>query len=178
MIPVSNTYVVQIIHPFQSMIIRHINPLSPGRCGQTLKCVILGIDILTIFHDNAPGSVNARGIMEFWANIDLGNEFPDSKVHGANMGPPGSCRPHVGPMNLAIRVACCEAVSHILSLCLQSFMMLHAITRGPFYLHGLAEIPAWIANHMPSNVWDEITYSFSNFSVPVSYTSEFWNLGI
>ena len=23
---------------------------------------------------------------------------PYSKVHGANMGPPGSCRPHVGPM--------------------------------------------------------------------------------
>ena len=24
--------------------------------------------------------------------------FPDSKVHGANMGPPGSCRPQMGPM--------------------------------------------------------------------------------
>ena len=23
---------------------------------------------------------------------------PDSKVHGANMGPPGSCRPQMGPM--------------------------------------------------------------------------------
>ena len=25
-------------------------------------------------------------------------DFPDSKVHGANMGPPGSCRPQVGPL--------------------------------------------------------------------------------
>ena len=24
--------------------------------------------------------------------------YPDSKVHGANMGPPGSCRPQMGPM--------------------------------------------------------------------------------
>ena len=24
--------------------------------------------------------------------------LPDSKVHGANMGPPGSCRPQMGPM--------------------------------------------------------------------------------
>ena len=23
---------------------------------------------------------------------------PDSKIHGANMGPPGSCRPQMGPM--------------------------------------------------------------------------------
>ena len=32
----------------------------------------------------------------------LTNTYPDSKVHGANMGPFG---PHVGPMNLAIRVS-------------------------------------------------------------------------
>ena len=35
--------------------------------------------------------------------------FPDSKVHGANMGPTWVLSapdgPHVGPMNLAIRVA-------------------------------------------------------------------------
>ena len=40
------------------------------------------------------------------------NNYPDSKVHGANMGPtwvlsaPGG--PHVGPMNLAIRVMLSE----------------------------------------------------------------------
>ena len=36
--------------------------------------------------------------------------YPDSKVHGANMGPTwvlsAPNRPHVGPMNLAIRVGC------------------------------------------------------------------------
>ena len=37
------------------------------------------------------------------------NDFPDSKVHGANMGPTwvlsAPAGPHVGPMNFAIRVA-------------------------------------------------------------------------
>ena len=36
----------------------------------------------------------------------LGNGFPDSKVHGANMGPIWGLQdpsgPHVGPMNFAI----------------------------------------------------------------------------
>ena len=35
---------------------------------------------------------------------------------------------------------------------------------GPFYLHGLTLIPAWISNHMPSEVWDEISYPFLNFN--------------
>ena len=35
---------------------------------------------------------------------------------------------------------------------------------GPFYLRGLTLIPAWISNHMPSKVWDEITYPFLNFN--------------
>ena len=50
-----------------------------------------------------------------WDNniLDL-KKFPDSKVHGANMGPiwvlsaPGG--PHVGPMNLAIRGALIESL--------------------------------------------------------------------
>ena len=43
------------------------------------------------------------------AYISLFEQYPDSKVHGANMGPiwgrqdPGG--PHVGPMNFAIWVA-------------------------------------------------------------------------
>ena len=37
--------------------------------------------------------------------------------------------------------------------------------RGHFYLHGLNYIPAWISNHMPSKVWEQIIYSFPNFSV-------------
>ena len=32
-------------------------------------------------------------------------------------------------------------------------------------------IPAWISNHMSSNVWDEITYPFPNFN---DRTVEVW----
>ena len=35
---------------------------------------------------------------------------------------------------------------------------------GPFYWHGLTLITAWISNHMLSNLWDEITFPFSNFN--------------
>ena len=40
---------------------------------------------------------------------------------------------------------------------------------GPLYWHGLTLILAWISNHMPSNMWDEIVYLFLNFN---SYTVE------
>ena len=33
------------------------------------------------------------------------------------------------------------------------------------------EIPAWISNHMPCEVWDEITYPFPNIN---SFTVEVW----
>ena len=32
------------------------------------------------------------------------------------------------------------------------------------YWHGLTLIPVWISNHMPSKMWDEITYPFPNFN--------------
>ena len=35
---------------------------------------------------------------------------------------------------------------------------------GPFYKHRLTLIPAWISNHTPSKMWDEITYPFPNFN--------------
>ena len=35
---------------------------------------------------------------------------------------------------------------------------------GPFYQHGLIIIPARISYHMPSKLWDEITYPFPNFN--------------
>ena len=38
------------------------------------------------------------------------------------------------------------------------------VTCGPFYLHGLTLIPAWISNYMPGKVWGEITYPFLNFN--------------
>ena len=37
-------------------------------------------------------------------------------------------------------------------------------TSGPFYEHGLTLIPAWISNHMSSQMWDGITYPFLNFN--------------
>ena len=35
---------------------------------------------------------------------------------------------------------------------------------GPFYLHGLNLIPAWLSNHMTGKVWYEIIYPFLNFN--------------
>ena len=44
-------------------------------------------------------------VLRFWNNCD---NIPDSKVHGANMGPTWILSapdgPHMGPMNLAIRI--------------------------------------------------------------------------
>ena len=36
--------------------------------------------------------------------------------------------------------------------------------RGPIYKRGLTLIPAWISNHPPGKMWDEITYPFLNFN--------------
>ena len=35
---------------------------------------------------------------------------------------------------------------------------------GPVYQHGITSLTAWISNHMPNKVWDEITYPFPNFN--------------
>ena len=37
-------------------------------------------------------------------------------------------------------------------------------TCGPFDYHGLTLIPAWMSNHMPRKMLDEITYPFLNFN--------------
>ena len=37
-------------------------------------------------------------------------------------------------------------------------------TPGRFYQHRWILIRAWISNHMPSNVWDEIVYPIPNFN--------------
>ena len=41
----------------------------------------------------------------------------------------------------------------------------------PSYLHGLTLIPVWMSYHMPSNVWEEITYPFANLN---GETVEVW----
>ena len=35
---------------------------------------------------------------------------------------------------------------------------------GPFYRHDFTLIPTWISNHMFSKVWDENTYTYTNFN--------------
>ena len=54
---------------------------------------------------------------------------------------------------------------------LRWLMILILLPREPFYQHGLILIPAWICNHKPSKVWDEIACSFPNFN---SSTGEVW----
>ena len=59
-----------------------------------------------------------------------------------------------------------QALATLMLRLLWSFVskMLTIDTWGPFYKHGLTLILAWISNHMPSKMWDEITYPFLNFN--------------
>ena len=61
---------------------------------------------MTAWHGKQNGPYFIENIFK---GIFLHESFPDSKVHGANMGPTWVLSspdgPHVGPMNLAIRVA-------------------------------------------------------------------------
>ena len=66
----------------------------------------------------------------------------------------------------------------LLTNCFQEFLMvihgvftIYSMTLGPLYWHVLTLIPTWISNHILSNVWDEITYRFSNFN---GATVEVW----
>ena len=112
---------------------------------------------------------------------------PNSKVHGANMGPTWVLSapdgPHVRPMNLAIRdhllpvpcwtVICTNAnllpvgklrINFYIGPFPGRFPWLDLSRSGPFYYHGLTLIPPWISNHIPIKMWDEITYPFLNFN--------------
>ena len=53
---------------------------------------------------------------------------------------------------------------------LVSFQSLQMIW-GPFYLHGLTLISAWVSDTIHYKVWDEITYLFPNFN---GCTVEVW----
>ena len=54
--------------------------------------------------------------------------------------------------------------SHGADLATNPCMPITLDTSGPFYLHGLTLIPAWISNYIHYNVSDEITYPFLNFN--------------
>ena len=36
--------------------------------------------------------------------------------------------------------------------------------QGPYYQHGLPLSPAWISNHIPNKVWDEIIFRLKNLN--------------
>ena len=60
----------------------------------------------------------------------------------------------------------CKSSHQVLCLVEILFVLVwYFVPCGPFYQHGLTLITAWIGNHMPSKVWDEITYAFLNFNV-------------
>ena len=67
------------------------------------------------------------------------------------------------PIDTQLALAGCQAGDSPLPESSRSLTHVFII-RGPFYQHGLTLIPAWISNHMPSKVWDEITCPFPNFS--------------
>ena len=56
----------------------------------------------------------------------------------------------------------------------QSCMWLTCHLWGPLYKHKITLIPARISNHMPSKVWDEITYPFSQTSMAAAFTVWEW----
>ena len=50
------------------------------------------------FYTQTPGLQGSRCDSIWRPHGLVHRNLPDSKVHGANMAPPGSCRPHMGPM--------------------------------------------------------------------------------
>ena len=100
------------------------------------------VDITVLFNPLSPGQKHVN---------------PDSKAHGANMGPiwgrqdPGG--PHVGPMNLAIWDYTQNAgrfSRNLVTKRLRVDQETHLLT--------------WISNHTLSNVQCEIAYPLSNFN--------------
>ena len=71
-----------------------------------MTCVLLLDSIFVIYLTRSSNRFNKYAI-KLNQNARQTRAYPDSKVHGANMGPAWVLspldRPHVGPMNLAIR---------------------------------------------------------------------------
>ena len=112
----------------------------------------------------------------WWINTNYHN-LPDSKVHGANMGPiwvllaPG--RPHVGPINLAIRasmfcnvavfsmrifyiVLCCVGLWNNVYGCLTLEIGQHLIVWARFVSLAPIKLRLCSANHRPG-YWSNLT---------------------
>ena len=68
----------------------------------------------------------------------------------------------------------CKAVVHWIGTILHNVVLIFPagwvysyipmLSSGPFCCHGLTWISAWIWNHMPGKLGDEITYPFLNFN--------------
>ena len=80
-------------------------------------------------------SVQWRSVLHILVTCSSHVNNPDSKVHGANMGPTwvltGPDEPHVGPMNLAIREVLGHACHIWSSLGLKSSAHNHSIRADP-----------------------------------------------
>ena len=65
-------------------------------------------DLIEMMADHINSLVQDCENSQSYLSLALSYQYPDSKVHGANMGPTWVLSapdgPHVGPMNLAIRV--------------------------------------------------------------------------
>ena len=80
-----------------------------------------------------------------------------TKFMGPTWGPPGSCRPHICPMNLAIRVV----------LPVQHGRGRYRMPPRPLVLTAIScasiGISAWVSNYIIMNEWDVITHPCPDF---------------
>ena len=120
--------------------------------------------------------VSYQGYIDYWPSDGAcsscqRHSVPDSKVHGANMGPTWVISapdgPHIGPMNLAIRRGSpgMQSDGIVARFCSRSFWWRHLSSWGPSHQQRLTFILACIVKQSsPSKVWDEIIYPFLKFN--------------
>ena len=105
-------------------------------------------------------------------SVLVGNQiqpFPDNMVHGANMGPTrvlsAPCGPHVGPMNLAIRVVSspvdalkCNTAKPAAGIIpkINCGMILSKFRRLYMYMFSIEfwiKRVFWVTDDLPPNIW-------------------------
>ena len=67
-------------------------------------------------------------------------------------------------LSLQRKLLCVAEVYYIFQVFGFHCLLSNFDVRGLFFQHGLTLIPAWIRNHMPGIVWDEIFYPLPNFN--------------
>ena len=91
------------------------------------------------------------------------NAVPDSKVHGAYMGPTWGRQDPVGPHVGWPHELCYQGCLWLLRTIYFSWCLWVPEAPGLFYWHGITLTPAWMNNHRHSIVWYEFTHPFPNF---------------